>query len=195
MNQLGSIISSARKAKGFSQEKLAEESKVNLRTIQRIEKGDSIPHGDTLQRIAKALQLPLEELLESGPEINTAYIKLMHFSALIFFFIPLGNIFLPLILWMVKKNTVRNIDFFAKNLLNFQITWTIIFSLPIVLIFVSRVFNINIETGEAYLSPWATLSTFYIFLYTLNLVYSLIVGVLVKEKAKNYFPVSIRFIK
>lgn len=102
MNQLGSIISSARKAKDFSQEKLAEGSKVNLRTMQRIEKGDSVPHGDTLQRIAKALQLPLQELLESGHEINTAYIKLIHFSALIFFFMSPGNIFLPLILWMVK---------------------------------------------------------------------------------------------
>ena len=50
-----------RKSKGLSQEELAERAKVSLRTIQRIEKGESEPRGFTLQAIAGALGKPVEE--------------------------------------------------------------------------------------------------------------------------------------
>ena len=55
-------ISTLRKSKGLSQEVLAEQSGVSLRTIQRMEQGDTVPRGHTLQALANALGVPLDAL-------------------------------------------------------------------------------------------------------------------------------------
>ena len=52
-----------RKSKGFSQELLAEQSGVSLRTIQRVEQGETAPRGHTMQALATALEVPLDALL------------------------------------------------------------------------------------------------------------------------------------
>lgn len=57
MNTIGNKILEVRKSKGFTQEKLAELSKVNLRTIQRIENNESKPRGKTLTLICEALEI------------------------------------------------------------------------------------------------------------------------------------------
>lgn len=56
-------ILTIRKSKGFSQELLAEQSGVSLRTIQRVEQGETVPRGHTMQALATALNVPLEALL------------------------------------------------------------------------------------------------------------------------------------
>ncbi|SHJ48799.1 protein of unknown function [Hymenobacter daecheongensis DSM 21074] len=53
-------IQSIRKSKGLSQELLAEQSGVSLRTIQRVEQGETMPRGYTLQALAAALGVELE---------------------------------------------------------------------------------------------------------------------------------------
>lgn len=55
-------IATLRKSKGLSQEVLAEQSGVSLRTIQRMEQGDTVPRGHTLQALATALGVPLDAL-------------------------------------------------------------------------------------------------------------------------------------
>jgi len=122
MNNLGFKITQTRKIKGLSQESLSEMAQINLRTLQRIEKGDTYPHGDTLLRISKALGVSIEDLVESELVENIGYIKAMHLSALIFLLIPVGNIIIPSIFWLLKKNQIKDLSFYAKKLLNFQIT-------------------------------------------------------------------------
>lgn len=56
-------ILAIRKSKGFSQELLAEQSGVSLRTIQRVEQGETVPRGHTIQALATALDVPLDALL------------------------------------------------------------------------------------------------------------------------------------
>lgn len=56
-------ILTIRKSKGFSQELLAEQSGVSLRTIQRVEQGETVPRGHTMQALATALDVPLDALL------------------------------------------------------------------------------------------------------------------------------------
>jgi transcriptional regulator with XRE-family HTH domain len=58
-----------RALRGMSQEYLADESRVGLRTIQRIENNESGPTGETLKRIAIALDVELSELI--GPNSVT----------------------------------------------------------------------------------------------------------------------------
>jgi transcriptional regulator with XRE-family HTH domain len=62
MNVVAKRIIETRKAKGLTQEELAEKSKVHLRTIQRIENNESEPRGKTLSLICDALQLETSEL-------------------------------------------------------------------------------------------------------------------------------------
>ncbi|MCR5886260.1 helix-turn-helix domain-containing protein [Hymenobacter sp. J193] len=54
-------ILAIRKSKGFSQEMLAEQSGVSLRTIQRVEQGETVPRGHTLQALAAALGVSLAD--------------------------------------------------------------------------------------------------------------------------------------
>lgn len=90
MSKLGEKITSIRKSKGFSQEKLAEDANINLRTLQRIEKGETRPHGETLKRICKALEVEVEDI--NGQHTRRA-ISLINILAYILVFILAGILF------------------------------------------------------------------------------------------------------
>jgi len=66
---LAKRLKELRALRGMSQEYLADESRVGLRTIQRIENNESEPTGETLKRIAIALDVELSELI--GPNSVT----------------------------------------------------------------------------------------------------------------------------
>ncbi|MCM8568542.1 helix-turn-helix transcriptional regulator [Gramella jeungdoensis] len=63
---LAQSLKELRARRGMSQEYLADESKVSLRTIQRIENNESNPTGETIKRIAVALGVELNELIDSN---------------------------------------------------------------------------------------------------------------------------------
>lgn len=63
MNWIAKKISETRKLKGLSQEELAEQAKINLRTIQRIENSESEPRGKTLNLICNVLDINTSELI------------------------------------------------------------------------------------------------------------------------------------
>ena len=74
---LGSVVASARNAKGITQRELARQVKVSNSTISRIESDDGIqPDPKTLQTIARALDLDYNYLLalngqlEDQPEVR-----------------------------------------------------------------------------------------------------------------------------
>ncbi len=54
-NTIKERIVETRKRKGLTQDQLADEAGVNIRTIQRIEAGETEPRGHTLSSICKAL--------------------------------------------------------------------------------------------------------------------------------------------
>lgn len=59
MSSIADLILNARKSRQLTQEELADLSKVNLRTIQRIENSENVPRGNTLKLICEALDLRL----------------------------------------------------------------------------------------------------------------------------------------
>lgn len=61
--ELGENVRKIRELKGFSQQNLADEIKVDQKTISRIEKGDLSPKFETLVAISKALAVSLSQLL------------------------------------------------------------------------------------------------------------------------------------
>jgi uncharacterized Tic20 family protein len=101
-----------------------------LRTLQRIETGKTEPRGQTLRLIAKALDTPLEDFLGAAVvthtyEDDTRFLQTMNLSALTFWFIPLGNIFVPLILWGIKQEKTPAANELRKRLISFQVIWTL----------------------------------------------------------------------
>ena len=134
---LAKKVKDLRSKKGISQEILAENSGLNLRTIQRIEKGSTTPTGDSLKKIAIAFNVSLDELIELKLIENRDYLKSLNLSALVFLFFPLLGIILPSILWLLKKGQIRNINQTGKSIVNFQITWNIILFLGLGLMLIS----------------------------------------------------------
>lgn len=72
---LAKKLKELRAVRGMSQEYLADESRVSLRTIQRIENNESEPTGETIKRIAVALDVELTELIGSNSVMETNDLK------------------------------------------------------------------------------------------------------------------------
>ncbi len=72
---LAKKLKELRTIRGISQEYLADESRVSLRTIQRIENNESKPTGETVKRIAIALDVELTELIGDNSIQETTDLK------------------------------------------------------------------------------------------------------------------------
>ncbi|NNE01833.1 MAG: helix-turn-helix domain-containing protein [Eudoraea sp.] len=188
-NQLAIRVKELRNQKGMSQEFLAEESGLSLRTIQRVENGESNPTGESLKRLANALNVNPDELIDWSIKEDKKYLNYLNLSALTFLFFPFLGILIPFILWTSKKGKIKNINELGRALINFEITWTILlFFIPVVLFFVSKIRLIeNI-----------TLSTFFIvigLLYLFNLISILFNTIRISNDTRIFYRPQIRFLK
>ena len=66
--KLAQGVKELRKRKGLSQKELAKESGLSLRTIQRVENGETEPTGETLKRISTILAVTPYELIDWDSE-------------------------------------------------------------------------------------------------------------------------------
>lgn len=82
-------IKNLRNRKGYSQEVLADKSGLSLRTIQRIENGETEPRGDSLKRLAEVFEVTPDELIEWTAQEDTGFLISMNLSALSFLIFPL----------------------------------------------------------------------------------------------------------
>ncbi|WP_185816817.1 helix-turn-helix domain-containing protein [Hymenobacter metallilatus] len=135
-------ITTIRKSKGLSQEVLAEQSGVSLRTIQRVEQGETEPRGYTLQALAQALDVPLEAFrIQPEPAAPTPpapplpapaalpsdpdFLQLLNLSALSFLVLPLLNILVPWWLWRARRHRTAHVAEVGRRVLGFQILWQV----------------------------------------------------------------------
>ncbi|PTB95649.1 XRE family transcriptional regulator [Marivirga lumbricoides] len=122
-----------RENKGLTQSELADASGLSLRTIQRVEAGETVPKGHTLTVLSKLMGVEPSELIginnrnDQLSDELTDQLKLINISALTFILIPFGNIVFPFILWRkYKTNPLVNKN--GRFILNFQIIWTLLVS-------------------------------------------------------------------
>ncbi|MEJ8800966.1 helix-turn-helix domain-containing protein [Pontibacter sp. H249] len=187
MSRLGQKISEIRKRKGLSQEELAAKASINLRTLQRVEKGETEPRGYTLKSICQALQVDVEEVYDYNKEADRSVLLLLHLSVLSYFMVPLGNIIFPLIIWITQKRKVLHVQEQGIKLLNFQITWSLI-TYPLIVVY--GIMKILHYPGANYAI------TAYLVLYFLNVVYVVRAVLLIyKESDKNLYPLALNIIK
>ncbi|WP_109301857.1 helix-turn-helix domain-containing protein [Aquimarina sp. AU474] len=124
-NEQARRIKEIRNRKGFSQEELSEESGLSLRTIQRIENGETTPHGDSLKKLAIALQVSPDDIIDWQIREDNSLIAMLNLSQLGFLAFPLLGILIPLVIWILNKDKIKNMNSVGKSILNFQISWTL----------------------------------------------------------------------
>ena len=113
------IIKTARKAKGLTQQELAGEAGVSLRTVQRIEKGTEEISGFSLRQICNVLDIPLEEIIMQNVNqisIDTnqiGSIRNLYLSSLCFVINPILGFLVPFIFGHTKQNKS---ELFVKHL-------------------------------------------------------------------------------
>ncbi|RSK41660.1 helix-turn-helix domain-containing protein [Mangrovimonas spongiae] len=187
MNEIGKKIKELRRKKGFSQEELAESAKVNLRTIQRIENNESEPRGKTLNLICEVLEINAEDVLDYGKQTDKTYLTIFHLTVLTFLAIPVGNIIIPLIMWMNKKDKIIGFKKIGANLLNYQIIWSIFTFISITTFAFFKIMHYGYYP-----------ILFYIFigLYAINIILPIIFAFKTsKGKTESLYPSIIKLIK
>jgi uncharacterized Tic20 family protein len=119
MNQpdFGLKITELRQQKGFTQEKLAEYCEVSTRTIQRIESGEVEPRSFTRNSLSNILEFDFGKETTNNESV---WLALLHLSSVVCI------VFIPLLLWSWKKDQSYKIDQQGREVLNFQITITLV---------------------------------------------------------------------
>lgn len=178
-----------RKLKGFSQKELSDRTNVTVRTIQRIERGDTKPHLQTVKMLAAALEIEMNELLilddPKEENIQKKWLLLMHATPFIGFVVPLANIFIPLFLWIQKREDNRLYAEHGRKILNFQISMVSFFVMGMILFFLRNSF-----IGEKLPLIW-----FLVAIIVYAAVVMLINVFTAVSQQKSYYPLSVPFIR
>lgn len=144
--ELAEKMKCLRQKAGLSQEALAATAGINLRTIQRIESGDTAPRGDTMNRIAGALNVPAGQLISPPAEQSRQKLIWLNLSALSVVVLPVFGIIIPLLVYFIlRKERSKSIEMFKNKLLNFQITICVLNVMAFLLLsnMPLRVFNLG----------------------------------------------------
>jgi uncharacterized Tic20 family protein len=174
---LGQLIKDLRTKIGMTQEELAEKTDISVRTIQRIENGDVDPRSYTLQKIASALSIDYEELIKAGSDDlekensskSKVWLSILHLSGLFTLLFP------PIIIWLWKKDKIKNIREHAIDVINFQISILIYIMLSSILIFI----------GLPIALLWGIFSTVVILINTIK----------VRNSQSYKYPLTIKILK
>ncbi len=123
---------------------------------------------------------------------------LCHLSVFSGFVIPFGNIFGPLTVWLMKRDSIPEVMEQGKEAMNFQISM-LLYSLILVVVFIAALlgFAAEVESDTAGLKP--LLATFgwlfgFIVIGLLELVCVIIATVRASRGETFHYPLSIRFI-
>ena len=162
---LATRVKEFRTQKGMSQEVLAEESGLSQRTVQRIENGESNPTGDTIRRISNALNINPDELIDWTIKEDIGYLIFLNLSALSFLFFPLLGVLVPFIMWTSKKDKLKNVNNIGRDLINFEITWTIM------LAFISFSLFLLTKVGALEHLTFSIIIIIALMMYLLNIVF------------------------
>jgi transcriptional regulator with XRE-family HTH domain len=203
-------INAIRKSKGLSQEVLAERSGVSLRTIQRVEQGETIPRGHTVQALAAALDVPLE-LLRAEPEpvppqeapqpqpaalapaaapvlpSDPAFLQLLNLSALSLLLFPFLNLIVPLLLWRARRHTTAHVAEIGRRVVGFQVLWQVGCFFAYLLLVL-----LNMAAAHYHLPKWSGgFVGVLMFTYALNVLTVAYSAVQLRQGNLNLYPVRL----
>ena len=179
-------VKELRTRRGLSQEQLADLTLLSLRTIQRIENGENVPRGDTLKRLAVALNVSPDEIIDWQVEEDRNVLFLLNFSQLGLLAFPLLGIIIPLAIWIIKKDKVKDVDVVGKAILNFQFSWVIALCFSFIMtLLISQKFHFGLGVLEVIIAD------FYIYAVMVILISAIKIR---KGKVVQYKP-AFRFLQ
>lgn len=116
---------------------------------------------------------------ETGiPKEEKTWAMFSHLSSLLgYTVVPLGNIIAPLVIYLIKKDTMPFASGEAKECLNFQISMMIYLAVGVLLLFVFIGFLVLPA------------------LYVLNIVFTIIAAIKANEGVPYRYPLTIRFVQ
>ena len=150
-------IALARNQLGLTQEEVAAAANVTVRTIQRIESGESTPRKFTLKLIATALNIPFEDLNTpvenlpitavetkqvAGPvpqsstttDDDVNFLKLLCLSCFSYLLIPYVHLLIPVYLLKKRAAAKPAVLRFSRQVIQNQIAWVIATTLIFLLV-------------------------------------------------------------
>ncbi len=129
-------IITARRTLGLTQEELALRAQLSVRTIQRIENGQSIPRMYTLRAIAKALNVPYDEIDSTPPDNvsgtmdqsdTTHFLRILCLSYFSYLVIPYVHFLIAQNMLRKEKRLNGPALSFARGMVRTQIRWVVLF--------------------------------------------------------------------
>lgn len=163
---INEIIKSPRKLKRLTQQELADEAGVSLRTVQRIEKGTEEINGFSLKQISKVLDIPLEELIMQNVDQvsidnnQIGSIRNLYLSSLFFVFNPILGLLVPYIYGYCKRNRSKLYNIHLKKNTKYHGFYLLFIALILIILIFS--FHLN-DSSNPYItestSPYITDTT------------------------------------
>lgn len=189
----GLKVAEVRQQKGFTQEQLAEYCEVSTRTIQRIENGEVEPRPFTRNSLSNVLEF---DFIEKDVHNETFWLAALHLSSI------MSIIAIPLLIWSFKKKQSYKIDHHGRDVLNFQITITLmLFAAVFLLVFVVPlgILMLAMESGQPNLGIIGALPFVGLFPLVAIGIFCTVEGVVntirVLSDKPYHYPLSIPFIK
>ncbi|WP_341217146.1 DUF4870 domain-containing protein, partial [uncultured Wocania sp.] len=147
---------------------------------------------------ANALNVTPDELIDWTLQEDKGYLQALNLSALSFLFFPLLGIIIPLIMWISKKDKLKNVNVLAKSIINFQITWIIIFSVGFIcnaLLLANKLDTTGVISPTMIINNLRNQMILVVVMYCFNFIMILINSYRIyKEKNIRYFP-KINFLR
>jgi uncharacterized Tic20 family protein len=145
-----------------------------------------------------AFEISSDEIIDWTVQEDKGFLISLNLSALSFFLFPLLGILVPLIIWISKKDKIRNVNEIGKEILNFQITWTMLLFFG----YIGIILNVVYRTGSSeHFNPTIVTSMVMMnflllaVMYLYNLIMILINTVRINKDKKVFYTPKIRFIK
>lgn len=140
--ELSKKIVQARKRLGLTQDELADLANVTVRTIQRVESGESIPRAFTIKALAKALNIDFEVLAEYTPDNDAStdpvlsrtypdahhdkhFLQILCLSCFSYLVIPFVHFLIPV--YLLKKAGRCHPETLTKGrtIIRYQVYWLV----------------------------------------------------------------------
>lgn len=181
--QISKKIAAIRKEKGLTQEQLADNANVTVRTIQRIENGESIPRAFTLKALAEVLGISFEDLANetSGNPSSTDpvlvsnhfdpgkeryLLKMLCLSCFGYLVIPFVHFLVPVYILKKSNSTNATTIMLGRTLIRQQVYWVVVLSL-LMMLTAAYNFIVAVYFKQSYLLHYLW---FFFGMYILNAV-------------------------
>ncbi len=167
--RLSERMVSERKKKGLTQEELAEQSGVNIRTVQRIESEDVKPRAHTIKALALVLEINPEALQDSiGPAADSRItsdrihlLQMVCLSCFSFLVVPFIHFLIPSYLLKRRAGQDQFLISQGRSLIRKQFIWVILLNFLMLMITAINLVIVYYLKKDRVITHWGPLFIMY----------------------------------